>query len=148
MPPKTSKRCSKTYKDDDFLQILKDNSQTNYSLSENTNTDESMIKFKGHSSLKQFLPKKPMKRGFQVWTVADSKNGYIYEFEIYKGRDIARNSALNEHVVKTFAFNLEFSYRKVYFDNYFTSSDLLDYLYGRGISHIKETPNNQIKFNF
>jgi hypothetical protein len=29
--------------------------------------------------------------------------------------------------------DLEFSYRKVYFDNYFTTPDLLEYLYKKGI---------------
>lgn len=102
-------------------------------MSENVSIDESMIKFKGRSSLKQYLPKKPIKRGFKVWTLADSKNGYVYDFEIYKGKDSERRSSLGEHVVKKFVSDLEFSYRKVYFDNYFTSPDLIDYLYKKGI---------------
>jgi len=83
MPSKTSKNYSKTYKIDNFMQILKHNFQKNYILGEYVSIDESMIKFKGRSSLKQYLPKKPIKRGFKVWTLADSKNGYVYAFEIY-----------------------------------------------------------------
>ena len=36
--------------------------------------DEAMIKFKGRSKIKQYLPKKPIKRGIKVWILADSKN--------------------------------------------------------------------------
>lgn len=92
-----------------------------------------MIKFKGRSSLKQYLPNKPTKRGIKVWVLADSKNGYVYNFEIYTGKDESRSTGLGEHIVKTFISDLEFSYRKVYFDNYFTTPSLLDYLYKKGI---------------
>ena len=132
-PPKTSKKYSKTYKVDEFLQILKNNFQENYVLSENVSIDESMIKFKGRSSLKQYLPMKPIKRGFKVWILADAKNGYVYEFEIYKGKDSERRNSLSEHIVKKLSSNLEFSYRKIYFDNYFSSPYLLDYLYKKGL---------------
>ena len=91
---------SKAYNVDGFLQILKDNFQTNDILGENASINESMINFKGHSSLKQFLPKKPIKRGFKVWTMVNSKNEYVYDFDIYKERDIASNSALGGHILK------------------------------------------------
>ena len=100
IPSKKSKSYSKTYKIDNFMQILQYNFQKNYILGEYISIDESMIKFKGRSSLKQYLPKKPIKRGFKVWTLADSKNGYIYDFEIYKGKDTERDYTLREHVVK------------------------------------------------
>ena len=35
-----------------------------------------MIKFQGRSSLKQYMPMKPIKRGIKVWTLAD-KNGFF-----------------------------------------------------------------------
>ena len=113
-----------------FLRAI---SKKKYILGEYVSIDESMIKFKGRSSLKQYLPKKPIKRGFKVWTLADSKNGYVYDFEIYKGKDSERDGTLGEYVVKRFVVDLEFSYRKVYFDNYFTSPILIDYLYKKGI---------------
>jgi hypothetical protein len=133
MPPKTSSKYSKTYKVNEFLDILMENFQENYNLSENINIDESMIKFKGRSSLKQYLPLKPIKHGLKVWTLADSKNGYVYSFHIYKGKDINKTTASSEDIVKDMVSDLEFSYRKVYFDNYFTTPDLLEYLYKKGI---------------
>ena len=48
--------------------------------------DEAMVKYKGRSSLKQYLPMKPIKRGFKVWVRADSTNGYINDFMSIRGR--------------------------------------------------------------
>ena len=36
--------------------------------------------------MKQYLPKKPIKRGFKIWVRADGHNGYVCEFECYTGR--------------------------------------------------------------
>ena len=44
--------------------------------------DESTILFKGRSSLKQYNPMKPIKRGFKLWCLADDK-GYIYKTDVY-----------------------------------------------------------------
>ena len=53
--------------------------------------DESMILFKGRSSLKQYNPMKPIKRGYKVWSMADM-DGYLYKFEIYQGKNQEQNT--------------------------------------------------------
>ncbi len=50
--------------------------------------DEAMIKFQGRSSLKQYMPKKPIKRGMKVWVLGDSSNGYFCRLDIYTGKKI------------------------------------------------------------
>ena len=54
-----------------------------YSPGKNVAVDEAMIKFQGCSSLKQFMPQKPIKRGIKVWVLGDSSNGYFTKFEVY-----------------------------------------------------------------
>jgi len=49
--------------------------------------DESMIAFKGRSGMKQYMPMKPIKRGFKVWALADSASGYLINFDIYTGKN-------------------------------------------------------------
>ena len=39
--------------------------------------DESMIKFKGRLSFRQYLPNKPIKWGIKVWAMCESKTGYM-----------------------------------------------------------------------
>ena len=48
--------------------------------------DEAMVAFKGRSSMKQYVPKKPVKRGFKVWVRAGAVSGYVNEFNIYTGK--------------------------------------------------------------
>lgn len=52
----------------------------------NLSVDESMIRFKGRSSIKQYMPMKPIKRGFKVWVCACSSTGYVCNFQIYEGK--------------------------------------------------------------
>jgi len=92
-----------------------------------------MIKFKGRSAMKQYLPMKPIKRGFKVWILADSMNGYVYSFRIYTGKDANRTTSVGEHVVKDMVKEIKFTYRQVYFDNHFTTPSLLAYLSKNGI---------------
>lgn len=93
--------------------------------------DESMVKFKGRSSLKQYQPLKPIKRGFKVWCLADSMTGYVTSFNVYTGKSNS-DSPLGETVV----LNLTKDVREeslVTFDNFFTSVDLLEKLLARKV---------------
>ena len=45
--------------------------------------DEHMIKFKEQHSMKQYMPLKPIKRGFKIWCRNYSATGYIFQFDIY-----------------------------------------------------------------
>lgn len=89
--------------------------------------DEAMIKFQGRSSLKQYMPLKPTKRGIKVWVAADSTNGYFSRFEVYTGKkNNTTEHGLGARVVKTLTSDLKGKYHHVYFDNYFTSLKLLE----------------------
>jgi hypothetical protein len=61
-PERESKDYSKIYKVKNFTEILRRNFQKNYNFGRYGTIDESMIKFKGRSSLKQYLPLKPIKK--------------------------------------------------------------------------------------
>ena len=47
-----------------------------YNPHQQVSIDEAMIAFKGRSSMKQYIPKKPIKRGFKAWVRADAVTGY------------------------------------------------------------------------
>ena len=44
-----------------------------------------MIGFKGRLSFIQYLPKKPTKWGMKAFVLADSRNGYTYNWRLYTG---------------------------------------------------------------
>ena len=96
--------------------------------------DEAMIKFQGRSSLKQYMPMKPIKRGIKVWVRADSNNGYFSQFEVYTGeKKGAVEHQLGTRVVKDLTEDLQGKWHHAYFDNFFTSHNLLVDLERRGI---------------
>lgn len=118
--------------------------------------NESMIKFKGRSSLKQFNPMKPIKRGYKLWCITDQK-GYILNFSIYQGKNEAlerefEHFNLGERIVLKLTKPYWKQSRIIFFDNYFTSIILLERLKtentfacGTIRANRKGTPPNLIK---
>ncbi|XP_050293720.1 uncharacterized protein LOC126734226 [Anthonomus grandis grandis] len=80
--------------------------------------DESMIKFKGRSMIKQYMPAKPVKRGYKVWMIADS-TGYCWDFKKYCGK----TGPVAEKCLGTKVL------QKIFFDNFFTNVALMNQLY-------------------
>ena len=83
------------------------------------------------------MPAKPIKRGFKVWVRADSVTGYVYEFQIYAGKNDNNTTelGLGANVVKALTKSLidEKVQAHVAFDNFFSSYPLMEYLCEHGI---------------
>ena len=89
--------------------------------------DEAIIKFQRQSSLKQYMPLKPTKRGIKVWVLGDSHNGYLWKFEVYTGKQgDTVEKGLAAHVVKSLTEDLKGQNCPVYLDNFFNSFELLN----------------------
>ncbi|CAI6355306.1 unnamed protein product [Macrosiphum euphorbiae] len=82
--PKDNK--DKLYKLKPLIDYLNEKFQLVYHGTNQLSIDESMILFKGRSTLKQYNPMKPIKRGYKLWCLADQK-GYIKKFQVYQGKD-------------------------------------------------------------
>lgn len=95
--------------------------QEAYVPSRDIAVDEAMIAFQGRSTLKQYMPLKPTKRGIKVWALADSCNGYIHRFEIYtgKGDGDKAQTGLGAKVVTNLTSHLQGKNYHVYCDNFF-----------------------------
>ena len=91
--------------------------------------DEAMVAYKGRHHMKQYLPAKPTKWGFKVWTLADSHNGYVCGFDIYKGRQQNPSvSGLGFDVVMNLMEPFQYLRHHFCFDNFFTSLHLIESL--------------------
>ena len=104
---------------------------------EHHSVDEQIIPAKCRSSIKQYMPRKPNKRGYKVFTRCGS-SGIIYDFEIYCGK--RANALAPTHLgvtgdlVMRLCTNLpKHQNYKVFFDNYFTSMPLMLELQRNGI---------------
>ena len=86
MPQRGEPNFDKLFKVREFLNDLNTNFRVNYNAHREQAVDEATIKYKGGTSLKQYMPMKPIKRGIKIWCRADSANGYLCEFDIYTGK--------------------------------------------------------------
>lgn len=146
MPTRDSPNYDKLYKVRPLLEKLTETYKTCYAPSEFQAIDESMIPFKGRSCLKQYMPDKPTKRGYKVWVRADSY-GYVVQFQIYEGKrkDIVEKN-LGLRVVKELTIDLVGKNYSVYFDNFFSSVELLIYLQQNKINAAATTRPNRKNF--
>ena len=46
-----------------------------------------MVKLKGRSNLKQYLPAEPIKSGYKIWSLCESVTGYLSNCRIYLGKE-------------------------------------------------------------
>ena len=77
-----------------------------------------MIKFQGRSSLKQYMPKKPIKRGIKVFVLAHSANGYFSQLEVYSGKQRDQvEKGLGARVVRSLSADFQGKYHHAVFDN-------------------------------
>nr|XP_022910744.1 piggyBac transposable element-derived protein 3-like [Onthophagus taurus] len=135
-PERNSPEYDRLFKLRPLINIINESCKNNVNLSSSQSIDESMVLFKGRSSLKQYLPLKPIKRGYKIWCRCDSETGYLYEFSIYTGKTDGVEKGLGAKVVKNLTQHLIDNNIKnvhVTFDNFFTDNKLLEYLYEHNI---------------
>ncbi len=120
MPTRDSPNFDKLYKLRPLLNILQQAFLSNYYPSQEVSVDESMVRFKGRTSLKQYMPLKPIKRGIKIWCCSCASTGYLCTFQIYTGAGITPERGLAQRVVKVRVVP-EYSGKNhvVYADNYF-----------------------------
>ncbi|KAF2886074.1 hypothetical protein ILUMI_20100 [Ignelater luminosus] len=73
--PEKPENCSKQFYIEEVVNCLKLTFQKFLSEAAFQSIDESMAKFKGRSSMKQYLSLKPIKRGIKIWVRSDSSTG-------------------------------------------------------------------------
>ena len=102
--------------------------------------DEAIVLFKGRSSLKQYMPLKPIKRGSKCWCVCDSHNGFVLNMNVYQGageggdEDGLGASVVMKLLQPLYNYNVE-----AYMDNFFFSISLSKRLAEKGVFMIGTT---------
>ena len=97
---------------------------TLYKPHKENSVDEAMVKFKGRSSLKQFMPKKPIKRGYKVWCRCDSHNGFTCCFQVYLGKTDSPEKDLGIRATLDMTQDIFDKGYHIYCDNFFSCPQL------------------------
>ena len=77
--------------------------------------------------MKQYMPRKPVKRGLKVWVRADAVNGYFCDFDVYVGKPadgISVETGVEERVVNQLKEHLQGENYQIFCDNFFSSCNL------------------------
>ncbi|XP_023234619.1 piggyBac transposable element-derived protein 4-like [Centruroides sculpturatus] len=101
--------------------------QKTYYPEEALTIDEGMYPFRVCVSSKVYMAKKPNKYGIKLYILAEANTGYIWNFEVYHGREQnIENTAAS--VVKRLVDPLSNKGHTVYVDWFYTSISLAEYL--------------------
>ena len=113
-----------------------------YKPGKNISIDEGCCPWKGRLAFRMFNPRKPAKFHIKLFQVSDPATGYVVHFSIYTGKGSCHeegntssdsdNSVTTKTVMTLCAdAGILDKGHHVYFDNYFTSPQLLKELYSR-----------------
>lgn len=115
--------------------------------------DESMVKYYGKHSCKQFIRGKPIRFGYKVWSLC-SNDGYLVNFNIYQGKSPSANNLYENNfgkaaapliqMVDDFSEGVKFLPYHFFFDNLFTGLDLLAFLREKGYGGTGTIRENRI----
>ena len=99
--------------------------------------DESMVPYKGLHSIRQYMKSKPIKFGYKLWAMC-GVDGYTYHLDIYCGKSEEAHGrfGLGGNVVLSMvdiANGMGEKDIEFFFDNYFSSNELLVHLSERKV---------------
>ena len=115
--------------------IIKNKCKELYQPHVNVSIDERMVRNKGRYNFRQYIKDKPTKWGMKFWVLADSINGYTYDFDLYLGKqDVVSTFGLGYDVVMKLGASLFNQGYKFFMDNYYTSTKLFIALLTKGIT--------------
>ena len=103
--------------------------------------------YRGKDPTKQFMCNKPVRFGYKIWFMCGT-DGYPYNFQIYKGKETGpKRKALGPRVVEDMVCiikHVDNDKHILYFDNFFTSHQLLDNLAKKNLRAIGTVRTNRM----
>lgn len=148
MLPLTNRNSDRLFKIRPLITSINKNFQS-IPLEQYLSIDEQMCSCKARSFIKQYMPLKPSKWGFKLFVLCGS-SGFAYNFEIYTGQENVieqkePNLGASANVVVRLAKIIPKYLRyRLYFDNYYTTLSLLQYLFKSGIHSLGTIRRNRI----
>jgi hypothetical protein len=128
-PPRDDPNHDPGYKIARLSSLLVSKWKTFYHPRREIAVDETLVPYKGRTKLLQYIPSKPHKWGLKVWTLADSKSGYVWNWSLYTGqKEPDPNRGVAHQIVMKLCDPLLNLGHHLYCDNFFTSPALFEEL--------------------
>ena len=132
--PPDHEEHDRLFKMREFMNIVVQLWQGAYYPDRDLAVDETLIAYKGRTHLKQYKPKKPHKWGLNAWTLAESRTGYVYNWDMYAGKKAVNDPrGMTFGVVADLARPIYARGHHLYMDNYFSSPALFEELARNGV---------------
>lgn len=139
-----------------LMDKLKNRFIENWVAEEHLDFDESLIKYFGRHSCKQFIRGKPIRFGYKMWCL-NTSSGYLVNFDMYQGQNPRGNKSYERefgkcaapliNMVDELPDNMKHLPFKFYFDNLFTGFNILFYLKNTGFDSTGTIRDNRIPKN-
>lgn len=124
--PKKPRNADKTYYTNVLIKRLVKAFRKARGESTHQSIDETMVKFKGRSRIKQYMPKKTIKRGTKIYTRSCAKTGYCYDMFVYKGKAESKvKGTLGERIVHKLCESIRGKNVAICTDRFFTSYKMM-----------------------
>ncbi len=86
MPARDDQNYDRLYKICHVKDLFTDSWQAAYDVEREVSLDETVMAFKGTSTMKNYNPAKAHKWGLPVWSLAKATSGYVYHWDVYTGK--------------------------------------------------------------
>ncbi|KAM9428372.1 piggyBac transposable element-derived protein 4-like isoform 1-T1 [Salvelinus alpinus] len=98
---------------------------------QNLSIDERMVHSKARHSLKQYIKSKPYRYGFKLYVLADSRNGYTCDFNVFMTKNPSASGKGESYDVAMNLLKVPYlgTGYHIYVDNFFTSTTFFRDLY-------------------
>ncbi|KAK7089368.1 hypothetical protein V1264_025076 [Littorina saxatilis] len=145
LPDPADVNRDRLFKVRDLLDMANQSFLEHYTPDCDISIDEAMVAFKGRSTLRMYMPIKPIKWGMKVWCAAESNTGYLLQFEVYTGRRAdGTQHGLGHDVVMRLSSPFFGLHHHLYFDNFFSSVTLMTDLLAEGTYACATVRSNRV----
>jgi hypothetical protein len=112
-----------------FYDLFFKTCQTVYNPSSNLTIDEGMCPFRGRIHFRVYNKNKPNKYGIKFYIIADAKNGYVLNAEVYVGSAGEKNTV--QDIVERLSNKYFGKGFTIYMDRFYSSPSLFNFLFER-----------------